>query len=86
MVRGSLRPDLVLFDALQDDKAAHNPRTVQQYDEMIEKTFLGLGGHDKQIAAFMTSTPICPDDLSEVYAAKPNWKTFTFPMMISVGI
>jgi hypothetical protein len=83
LVRGSMRPDLVLFDDLQDDKAAHNPRTVQQYDEMIEKNFLGLGGHDKQIAAFMTSTPICPDDLSETYAAKTNWKTFTFPMMVS---
>ena len=83
LVRGAMRPDLVLFDDLQDDKAARNQRTVQQYDEMIEKNFLGLGGHDKQIAAFMTSTPICPDDLSEVYAAKKNWKTFTFPMLLS---
>ena len=73
----------MLFDDLQDDKTAHNPQLVQQYDEVIEKGFLGLGGHDKQIAAFMTSTPICPDDLSEVYAAKANWKTFTFPMMIT---
>ena len=83
LVRGAMRPDLVLFDDLQDDKAAHNQRTVQQYDEMIEKNFLGLGGHDKQIAAFMTSTPICPDDLSEIYAAKKNWRTFTFPMLVS---
>lgn len=83
LVRGSMRPDLVLFDDLQDDKAAHNPRTVQEYDKLIENNFLGLGGHNKQIAAFMTSTPICPDDLSEVYAAKANWKTFTFPMMIA---
>lgn len=82
LVKGAQRPDLVLFDDLQDDKAARNPRTVQAYDEMIEKNFLGLGGHNKQIAAFMTSTPICPDDLSEVYAGKPNWKTFTFPMLI----
>ncbi len=83
LVRGSLRPDLVLFDDLQDDKTAHNPQLVQGVDEIIEKGFLGLGGHDKQIAAFMTSTPICPDDLSEVYAAKTNWKTFTFPMVLS---
>lgn len=83
LVRGSMRPDLVLFDDLQDDKAAHNPHTIQTYDEMIEKNFLGLGGHDKQIAAFMTSTPICPDDLSELYAGKQNWKTFTFPMMVT---
>lgn len=83
LVRGSMRPDLVLFDDLQDDKAAKNPRTVQAYDQVIEKNFLGLGGHDKQIAAMMTSTPICPDDLSELYAAKSNWKTFTFPMLIS---
>ena len=83
LVRGAMRPDLVLFDDLQDDKTAHNPQLVQQCDEIIEKGFLGLGGHDKQIAAFMTSTPICPDDLSEVYAAKANWKTFTFPMLIA---
>ena len=83
LVRGSMRPDLVLFDDLQDDKAARNPATVQQYDEMIEKNFLGLGGHDRQIAAFMTSTPICPDDLSELYAGKASWRTFTFPMILS---
>lgn len=83
LVRGSMRPDLVLFDDLQDDKAAHNPKTVMAYDELIEKNFMGLGGHDRQIAALMTSTPICPDDLSELYAGKKNWKTFTFPMIIS---
>lgn len=83
LVRGAMRPDLVLFDDLQDDKAAHNPRTIQEYDELIEKNFLGLGGHDKQIAALMTSTPIAPDDLSELYATKKNWKTFTFAMMIT---
>ena len=83
LVRGAMRPDLVLFDDLQDDKIAHNPQGVQKIDETIEKNFLGLAGHDKQIAAFMTSTPICPDDLSELYASKTNWKTFTFPMMLS---
>ena len=83
LVRGAMRPDLVLFDDLQDDKTAHNPQLVQRCDELVEKGFLGLGGHDRQIAAFMTSTPICPDDLSELYAAKANWKTFTFPMMLS---
>ncbi len=83
LVRGSMRPDLVLLDDLQDDKAAHNPQSVQEYDELIEKGFMGLGGHQKQIAAFMTSTPIAPDDLSDLYATKPSWKTFTFPMLLS---
>lgn len=83
LVRGSMRPDLLLFDDLQDDKAAKNPQIVQAYDEMLEKSFMGLGGHDKQIAAFMASTPIFPDDLSEIYAQKANWLTFTYPMVIS---
>lgn len=83
LVRGSMRPDLLLFDDLQDDKAAKNPQIVQAYDEMLEKSFMGLGGHDKQIAAFMASTPIFPDDLSEIYAQKANWLTFTYPMVIT---
>ncbi|MBQ1428071.1 MAG: phage terminase large subunit family protein [Kiritimatiellae bacterium] len=83
LVRGAMRPDLLLFDDLQDDKAAKNPQIVQAYDEMLEKSFMGLGGHDKQIAAFMASTPIFPDDLSELYAQKPNWLTFTYPMVIT---
>lgn len=32
LVRGAMRPDLVLFDDLQDDKTAHNPQLVQQCD------------------------------------------------------
>ena len=81
-VRGSLRPDLVIFDDLQDEEMAKNPDRVRDAELTIEKNFLNLGGHTKTIAALMTSTPIEPDDLSETFAAKDTWYTTTFKMVI----
>lgn len=81
-VVGSLRPDLVIFDDLQDDVIAKNEGRIKELEKLIDKSFMGLAGHKKRIAAFMTSTPIEPDDLSETYASKPTWKTFTFPMIL----
>lgn len=83
LVRGSIRPDLLILDDLQTEAVARNPATVAAYVESVEKGLLALGGHDKQIAAFQTSTPICPDDLSETFAQKSTWSTYTFPMLIS---
>lgn len=80
-VRGSLRPDLVLFDDLQDEELAKSPDRVREAVLNVEKNFLNLGGHRKRIAALMTSTPIEPDDLSETFAAKDNWYTSTFKMV-----
>lgn len=82
-VRGSLRPDLVLFDDLQDEELAKSQDRVREAVLNIEKNFLNLGGHRKRIAALMTSTPIEPDDLSETFAAKDNWYTSTFRMVES---
>ncbi len=80
-VRGSLRPDLVIFDDLQDEELAKSPDRVREAVLNVEKNFLNLGGHRKRIAALMTSTPIEPDDLSETFAAKDNWYTSTFRMV-----
>lgn len=82
MVRGSVRPDLVLFDDLQTDEMAASAEQVRKAEEKIEKQFMGLAGHTKRIAALMTSTPIQPDDLSDVYARSSAWVTSTFPMII----
>lgn len=80
-VRGALRPDLVVFDDLQDEDMAKNPDRVRDAILNVEKNFLNLGGHTKTIAALMTSTPIQPDDLSEQFAAKGTWFTKTFRMI-----
>lgn len=80
-VRGKLRPDLVIFDDLQDEELAKNPELVKAAELNIEKNFLNLGGHTKTIAALMTSTPIEPDDLSELFAGKDTWYTTTFRMI-----
>lgn len=80
-VRGKLRPDLVIFDDLQDEELAKNPELVKAAELNIEKNFLNLGGHTKTIAALMTSTPIEPDDLSELFAGKDTWYTTTFRMV-----
>lgn len=82
-VRGALRPDLVIFDDLQDEELAKNQDRVREAEQNIEKNFLNLGGHTKTIAALMTSTPIEPDDLSELFASKDTWYTTTFKMVES---
>ena len=82
-VRGSLRPDLVVFDDLQDEEMARNPIRVQEAVQNVEKNFLNLGGHSHTIAALMTSTPIEPDDLSETFSARETWHTTTFRLIQS---
>ena len=81
--KGILRPDFIIFDDLQNDEKAQNEGQVGKMAAKIKKTFMGLAGHRKKIAAIMTSTPIEVDDLSELFAADPGWKTKTYPMLIS---
>jgi len=81
--KGIMRPDFIIFDDLQNDDAARSEGRVAEMTRKIKKTFLGLAGHRKKIAAIMTSTPIEADDLSETFAADPGWKTKTYPMIIS---
>lgn len=82
LLKGATRPDLLLADDPQTDAVAKNPAMVQKYDELLEQSFLGLAGHSHTLAAFVTSTPIVPDDLSDIYAKKANWKTYSYPLLI----
>ena len=81
--KGILRPDLIIFDDLQNDEKAQSEGQVAKMAAKIKKTFMGLGGHRKKVAAIMTSTPIEADDLSETFAADPGWKTKTYKLMKS---
>ena len=79
--KGILRPDFIIFDDLQNDEKAQSEGQVGKMAAKIKKTFMGLAGHRKKIAAIMTSTPIEADDLSETFAADPGWKTKTYKMV-----
>lgn len=81
--KGILRPDFIIFDDLQNDEKAQSEGQVAKMVAKIKKTFMGLAGHRKKIAAIMTSTPIEADDLSETFAADPGWKTKTYRMVQS---
>lgn len=77
-VIGDQRPDLLIFDDLQDRDIANNPEQVQEKFELVNGDFLGGDAHTDVSSAFMTSTPIKPDDLSERFASDPYWRTQTF--------
>ncbi len=81
--KGILRPDFLIFDDLQNDDRAQSEGQVAKMAAKVKKTFMGLAGHRKKIAAIMTSTPIEADDLSETFAADPGWKTKTYKMVLS---
>ena len=81
--KGILRPDFIIFDDLQNDDKAMSEGQVAKMAAKIKKTFMGLAGHRKKIAAIMTSTPIEADDLSETFAADTGWKTKTYKMVTS---
>lgn len=81
--KGIVRPDCLIFDDLQNDEKAQSEGQVGKMAAKIKKTFMGLAGHRKKIAAIMTSTPIEADDLSETFAADPGWKTKTYRMVES---
>ena len=82
-VKGILRPDFLILDDLQNDERAQSEGQVAKMAAKIKKTFMGLAGHRKKIAAIMTSTPIEADDLSETFANDPGWKTKTYKLMKS---
>lgn len=80
-VRGDLRPDLIVFDDLQNRDMAKSPERVQDALDTIKADFLGGDSHTEISATLMTSTPICPDDLSERIAADPYWRTETYRLV-----
>lgn len=83
LVRGSLRPQMVLLDDLCKRADAISPARVRKLEAWIQGDVLGLGGSDG-IAAVMTSTPIAPNDLSELYASAehPEWSVVEYPLVL----
>lgn len=82
--KGNRRPDLILLDDLQDDDMAASAEQVEKARKKIYKSYFKLGSQKQKPSILMTSTPICPDDLSEVFARDKNWRTQTFRMMESM--
>ena len=77
-VQGATRPDLIIFDDLQDRDIAGNPERIREAVATVKADFLGGDSHTDISAVLMTSTPIKPDDLSEKFAADPYWRTETY--------
>lgn len=81
---GSKRPKLVLLDDLQTDDMARNPMRIEEGVQKINQSYLGLGAANSQVAVIMASTPIRAYDLSERFANDREWRTFTYPMLLSM--
>ncbi len=85
LVEGSDRPDFVMLDDIQTRETASSSATTAKLAEWVHGDILGLGGA-RQLSVVMTSTPICPEDLSERFAdptREPAWRTITRPMVES---
>ena len=80
-VVGSQRPDLIVFDDLQDREMAFNSERVGEALDLIKGDFLGSAGHTGGMACFMTATPIAPEDMTEKIKADPLWTTEIFKML-----
>lgn len=59
------RPDFVIIDDPQTDESASTPLQVSKRLNVIRKSILKLGGHNRRIAVVMNATVIRPDDLVE---------------------
>ena len=72
----SVRPDLLIFDDVQTPQSAGSPLMTEEREEQITKTFLGLAGLGKKIAAIMVCTVRQHQDLSEHFLNRkrhPDW-------------
>ena len=84
----SARPDFFFLDDPQTDEDAKNPETVKRIEDNINGAVLGSGEISERISAVMASTPIEPDDVSELFADKtkhPEWETETETFVVSWG-
>lgn len=80
-VVGSQRPDLIVFDDLQDRDMAVNAERVNEAMDLIQGDFLGSAGHTGGMACFMTATPIAPEDMTDKLKNDPFWTTECFKML-----
>ena len=76
-----LRPELCIFDDVQNDEDAENPDTVRKMEELIDHTAMMLGGHSQTMSAIMNCTVRRAGDLSEVFLAKSSWRRVRFKML-----
>lgn len=79
----TLRPDFLIIDDPQNDDDAESETQVAKIVRKIKRTFMGLAGHRKKIAAIMTTTPIEADDVSEMFAKDKGWRTLTYRLFYS---
>ena len=79
---GTLRPDAVILDDLQNASTAANPEQVDKIMELIKKDVMNLSSKGK-LAVLMTSTPICADDLCQKIENDVSWKTTKYKAIIA---
>jgi hypothetical protein len=78
------RPDFVVIDDPQTDESAATELQVRKRLDVIRKSILKLGGHNRKIAVVMNATVIRPDDLIETLldAKKfPAWQGMRIKMV-----
>lgn len=85
-IRG-MRPDFVLFDDPQTQKDARSASAVERIDRYIHSDALNLSANTASMAAFMTITPQCADDLAMRISDRsthPNWSVSTCPFLMKI--
>lgn len=76
MKRGARRPDFVFLDDPQTRESASSDKQTSDREETILGDILGLAGHDKAIACYMTCTVIVKKDLADRFLDRelhPDW-------------
>lgn len=71
------RPDFVLIDDPQTDESASSVLQITKRLDVIRKSLLKLGGHNRKIAAVINATVIQPGDMIEQLLDPkkfPNWQ------------
>lgn len=82
MKKGTLRPDLVLLDDLQNSETAANPIAVEKLWESIKKDVFPMAGKNR-LSIIQTATQILPEDLVAKVREDKTWTTTIFPSVIS---
>lgn len=76
MKHGEKRPDFVFLDDPQTRESAESVSQTDKREKTIQGDVMGLAGHDKAIAAYMTCTVIYKGDLADRYLDNdlhPDW-------------
>ena len=79
---GTLRPDSLCLDDLQDNDTASNPEQVEKLHDLINKDILNLSSKGK-MSVIMTATPLYAEDLTEKIINDVSWKTTKYKAIIS---